>query len=228
MLARLASRQPESPDTIFFLAHRAGCARNNPMPAGSAPRHASAVRASLEALQRGVAQTKQQAARLAGIAPLALTPAQLGPLVARSPDFRHDRQKGRMLDMVTDVDGETVSMRQALSGCAEAALRSLRRHGRRADEVLTREEREALSRAKMLLGLCRESGLWDESGGDNLPAELQAQRMRDMEADAMSVDSWMRDYSRTDGIGPTARKMLALSVQDVEPDTDSPTGDASE
>ena len=189
------------------------------MPAGSAPRHAAQARLGLQTLRQGIARTKQEAVQLAGLGRDALAPSSLAPLIARSPDMRASLSRGRMLDMTTDCDGETVSMGKALAGCAEAALRTLARVGRRADQAITREESQALSRAKMLIGLARECGLWDETPHDSLPGELQ--RLAEAESLAMSPDHWARDWSRTDGVGPTMRKLRALEV--AQTDSDPPT-----
>lgn len=178
--------------------------------AHNAPRHAAQVALAMRALETGQARTKGEATRLVGIGQTALTPGHLAPIVARSPDLRGHRFSREVLEHRTVVDGVEVTMQSALTGCADAALRTLHRVGRRADEPLTKDERDAISRAKMLIGLCKECGLWSDRQASEMPSEVADMMRRD--ADRMSVESitsvavtrWNRDHGRQDGISPTA------------------------
>jgi len=190
----------------------------------NAPLHAAKVGLAMAALESGTAQSKGQARAMTGLGRTALAPAALAPLLARSPDLRQMPSAGSLLDHKTDVDGESVSMRVALSDCADASLRILRRVGRKADTELSKSEREAISRAKMLIQLAKDCGLWTEQGQSTMPAEVQAMLARD--ADQMSVEHitqvevtrWNRHHGRQDGISPTALKQhhQMLSVQTVD------------
>lgn len=176
----------------------------------SAPRHASRVAASLEALKTGRVESKSDAVKMAGLGPTALAPSNLSPLIAKSPELRvFGANKGAMLDMVVDHDGVMVSMRETLAGCAEAAARALHDVGRRADSDLTPSEAKKIARAKMLIDLCKTSGLWADDGPDTVGLQQLAD-MRQREITALSVDSLLADHRRQDQISPTLRKLHAL------------------
>ncbi len=192
--------------------------------AHNAPRHAARIGLAMKALEAGTAQTKGEAAMLAGTSKRALQPALLAPLLARAPELRAlDRSSG-ILEHKTDCDGVEVSMRSVLTGCADASIRILHRVGRKADTELSKSEREQISRAKMLIQLAKDCGLWTEQGQSTMPAEVAAMMARD--ADRMSVESvtavevtrWNRHHGRQDGISPTA---LRQHHQTLTVETDS-------
>lgn len=176
-----------------------------PVQRRSAPRHAARVLSSLEALKTGRVESKSQACQLGGVGQSALKPSVLLPLVTRSPEMRHlAASKGSMLDMVVDHGGEMVSLRETLSGCAESAAKALQDVGRRAHTDLTPSDAKKIARAKMLLDLCKSSGLWSDDGPDTVGMAMQAD-IRKRETAALSVDSLLRDHTRQDGISPTLR-----------------------
>lgn len=192
------------------------------MPKRNAPRHSAAIRTGLTLLGTGKAQTKGDACRLVDVSPPSLQPHAIARQIALSPELRAaTRPTTRMLDMTVDVDGETWSAGKALAACAETSVRTLVRVGRRSDQPLTRDEEKALARATKLLAFARECGLWDESPHDSLPGELQ--RLAEAESLAMSPDHWARDWSRTDGVGPTMRKLRALEVAQPSDSVASPS-----
>lgn len=180
---------------------------------------------AMDALADGRAPDKATAAAMAGLGQGALKPSQLAPLLARAPELRQ-RQVTSMMDHVTIVDGEEVSIRDVMTGCADSAVRTLHRVGRRADAGLTKEEQQRVKLAQSLLSMAKDAGLWQENGQSTMPAEVEAMLKRD--ADKMSVESitavhvdrWTRHHGRQDGISPTAlRQHHALrAVQTIEQD----------
>lgn len=199
-----------------------------------------AARATLamDAMASGRAINKDEAARMAGIGRQALKPSSLAPLIARSPEMRSTASLGGMLDYAAEVDGEMVTVRAALAGCADASIRTMRRIGRRSDESLTKDEQAALKRAQSLLSMAKECGLWADQGNSALPAEIERQLAA--EADKMSVTritevaitQWNRDHRYQHGIGPEALRqhyeMQAVRTVDVELNPASVGDDANQ
>jgi hypothetical protein len=160
---------------------------------------------ALELLSSGRAKSKAEAASIAGISVGTLSPQSLSVLFASAPEFAQTNEVG-LLDIVHDGNGQAESVRQSLSRGVVAAAGVL---GRVAGRVgsLDRDDKEALKQARDWLSLCRESGLWAANNGPALPGELR-DSAADRELDLMTVDRWLRDYGRRDGIGPTAEKVL--------------------
>lgn len=170
---------------------------------------------AMGALASGAASTKTEARKLAGLGQEALHPRRLEALAARRPEIASAIQSIPMLDWSADVDGAQVTFRDALTDCAMASLRVLKRLGGSWDVGEGKDAPNKLKMAKTLLLLCRDCGLWSENTGNTMPAEIEAMERR--QADTMSVESvtqvavthWTRDHRRHDGIGPTARRLHA-------------------
>lgn len=193
---------------------------------------------ALGALAMGKVKTKNEARDLVGLGADALCPYRLERLVEQKPELGARMEAlGSLMDFASTINGEVVKMRETLILRAEDCLWVLHSLGR---EAIREGDGKAVSKlkiAKMVLGMCREFGLWTDQGGAGAPAELE--QMRQRQAETMSVESltqvtvttFNRDHRRHDGVGPTVKRqreaaqMLAPQTVEAELKPDSPTAE---